>query len=84
MYEWMSEKYSDNRESLSMKGLASGCALIQCFLQFRFQYVSSFLPWMLSFKRVPRNFVWDALFISWLLILSFGGWSGKLFTLLGL
>ena len=37
-----------------------------------------------SFKRTPKNFVWDALFISSLSIRSFGSFSGESSTLLGL
>ena len=78
----MLNKYSDSRKYLSKKTVDLYINPL-LFAVFSIYYKCS-LHEKCPYRRTPKNFVWDALFISWLLILSFGSLSGESSAFLGL
>ena len=76
----MYEKYNANNESLFKKGFALYITPIFLAILFFINFKCCFHD-MFSSNRMPRNYIDDCLFITWLLIKSYGNTSGKSFFL---
>ena len=70
MQERIQEKYNANKKPLFKKYFALHISPIFLAILFSFNFKCSFYD-KFSSNRMPRNFIDDCLFITWLLTLSF-------------